>query len=112
MPIKRKINRPVTAIYIHIPFCQHICDYCDFPKLQYFRLFASKYLSALQKEMDSYNVPDTIETIYVGGGTPTALDDDLFLELLKILKLLQLKMVRIKASRWPLLIFITNLMKN
>ena len=86
MPIKRKINRPVTAIYIHIPFCQHICDYCDFPKLQYFRLFASKYLSALKKEMDSYNVPNTIETIYVGGGTPTALDDDLFLELLKIIK--------------------------
>ncbi len=86
MPIKRKINRPVTAVYIHIPFCQHICDYCDFPKLQYFRLFASKYLSALKKEMDSYNVPDTIETIYVGGGTPTALDDDLFLELLKIIK--------------------------
>ena len=86
MPIKRKINRPVTAIYIHIPFCQHICDYCDFPKLQYFRLFGEKYLSSLKKEMESYNISDTIKTIYVGGGTPTALDDDLFLELLKIIK--------------------------
>ena len=36
--------------------------------------------------MESYNIPDTIKTIYVGGGTPTALDDDLFLELLKIIK--------------------------
>ena len=36
--------------------------------------------------MESYNVPNTIETIYVGGGTPTALDDDLFLELLNIIK--------------------------
>lgn len=86
MPIKRKISRPVTAIYIHIPFCQHICDYCDFPKLQYFRLFAEKYLSSLKNEMESYNIPNTIETIYVGGGTPTALDDDLFLELLNIIK--------------------------
>ena len=86
MPIKRKINRPVTAIYIHIPFCQHICDYCDFPKLQYFRLFGEKYLSSLKKEMESYNIPDTIKTIYVGGGTPTALDDDLFLKLLRIIK--------------------------
>ena len=86
MPIKRNKNRPITAIYIHIPFCQHICDYCDFPKLQYFRLFAEKYLSALKREMDSYNIPNTIKTIYVGGGTPTALDDDLFLELLKIIK--------------------------
>ena len=86
MLTQRKKNRPVTAIYIHIPFCQHICDYCDFPKLQYFRLFGEKYLSSLKKEMESYNIPDTIKTIYVGGGTPTALDDDLFLELLRIIK--------------------------
>lgn len=86
MPIKRKISRPVSAIYIHIPFCQHICDYCDFPKLQYFRIFAEKYLSALKEEMDSYDITNTIKTIYVGGGTPTALDDDLFLELLKLIK--------------------------
>ena len=86
MPIKRKINRPVEAIYIHIPFCHHICDYCDFPKLQYFRIFAEKYLSSLKREMESYNIPNTIKTIYVGGGTPTALEDDLLLELLKIIK--------------------------
>lgn len=86
MQIKRKTNRPAEAIYIHIPFCQHICDYCDFPKLQYFRIFAEKYLSCLKKEMDSYNLSHAIKTIYVGGGTPTALDDDLFLELLKIIK--------------------------
>ncbi len=86
MQIRRKKNRPVEAIYIHIPFCQHICDYCDFPKLQYFRIFAEKYLSCLKREMESYNIPNTIKTIYVGGGTPTALEDDLFLELLKIIK--------------------------
>ncbi len=86
MPIKRKINRSVEAIYIHIPFCHHICEYCDFPKLQYFRNFGQKYLVSLKKEMESYNVPNSIKTIYVGGGTPTALEDDLFLELLKIIK--------------------------
>ena len=86
MPIKRKLNRPVEAIYIHIPFCHHICEYCDFPKLQYFRIFAEKYLCSLKKEMESYSIPNTIKTIYVGGGTPTALEDDLFLELLKIIK--------------------------
>ena len=36
--------------------------------------------------MESYNISNTIKTIYVGGGTPTAIDDDLFLELLKIIK--------------------------
>ena len=69
----------VQALYIHIPFCEHICDYCDFPKLQYFRNFATEYISSLKNELDSYRInKDDIQTIYVGGGTPTSLDDDLF----------------------------------
>ena len=74
----------VKALYIHIPFCNKICDYCDFTKLQYFRNFAIKYLEALKKELASCQIKD-LKTIYVGGGTPTALEDDLFLELLKII---------------------------
>ena len=77
-------NKP-QALYIHIPFCEHICDYCDFPKLQYFRNFAIKYLETLRKELCSYNINHQLETIYVGGGTPTALEDDLFLELLEMI---------------------------
>lgn len=80
-------NKVVKALYIHIPFCERICDYCDFAKLQYFRIFAVDYLSSLKKEIDSYHInPDNIETIYVGGGTPTSLEDDLFLELLKTIE--------------------------
>ena len=78
-------NKP-KALYIHIPFCEHLCDYCDFPKLQYFRNFASKYLEALKQELDSYQINHQLDTIYVGGGTPTSLEDDLFLHLLKIIK--------------------------
>ena len=73
------------SLYIHIPFCEHICDYCDFTKLQYFRNFAISYLKELKKECDSYHISN-LKTIYVGGGTPTALDDDLFQELLEIIK--------------------------
>ena len=79
-------NKPVAALYIHIPFCEHLCDYCDFPKLQYFRTFAEKYLIALKRELDSYHIDHELKTIYVGGGTPTSLEDDLFFELLKIIK--------------------------
>ena len=75
----------VKSLYIHIPFCNQICDYCDFTKLQYFRNFAVSYLTTLKKELASYDI-QALETIYVGGGTPTALDDDLFEELLKIIK--------------------------
>ena len=74
----------VKSLYIHIPFCNKICDYCDFTKLQYFRNFASKYLEALKEELNSYQIKD-LKTIYVGGGTPTALEDDLFEELLVII---------------------------
>ena len=78
------MNKP-TSLYIHIPFCETICDYCDFTKLQYFRMFAVNYLKALKQEIDSYQIGE-LKTIYVGGGTPTALEDDLFLELLEIIK--------------------------
>ena len=82
----RKINRPTTALYIHIPFCQHLCDYCDFPKLQYFRNFAKDYIVSLRRELEQYEINKGIKTIYIGGGTPTALDNDLFLELLKMVQ--------------------------
>ena len=79
------MNKDNKSLYIHIPFCETICDYCDFTKLQYFRKFAIPYLEALKKELDTYHIKD-LKTIYVGGGTPTALDDDLFLELLRIIE--------------------------
>ena len=77
------MNKP-QSLYIHIPFCEHICDYCDFPKLQYFRIFAQKYIDVLIEEIESLQI-DSLKTIYIGGGTPTALEDDLFLKLLSYL---------------------------
>ena len=76
----------ITSLYIHIPFCQAICDYCDFTKLQYFRIFAEKYLVELKKELNQVVDNHELKTIYVGGGTPTALEDDLFLILLEIIE--------------------------
>ena len=75
----------IRSLYIHIPFCEKICDYCDFTKLQYFRKFAIPYLEALEKELKSYDIGE-LNTIYVGGGTPTALEDDLFEQLFKMIK--------------------------
>lgn len=63
----------IKSLYVHIPFCEHICGYCDFTKLLYNEEFASKYVEALILEIKSYNVPK-METIYLGGGTPTALN--------------------------------------
>ena len=80
------MNKDIKSLYIHIPFCNSICDYCDFPKLQYFRFLAEKYLVALEQELLSYKINENLETIYIGGGTPTSLDDDLFEKLLLLVK--------------------------
>ena len=81
----------ISSLYVHIPFCESICNYCDFPKLQYFRFLAEQYLDALEKEIKDVVKNKDLETIYVGGGTPTVLEDDLFLKLLEMLKPYSLK---------------------
>jgi len=63
----------VKNCYIHIPFCEHICSYCDFCKMFYNEELVDKYLEELKEEIkDSYN-DDELETIYIGGGTPSSL---------------------------------------
>ena len=73
-------NNP-KSLYIHIPFCEHICKYCDFTKLFYFSRFEKPYLDALKKEIKS-KVKNKIFTLYFGGGTPTALSDEGFEDIL------------------------------
>lgn len=75
-------NNSCKSLYIHIPFCAHICKYCDFTKLFYNEKFAKSYLKALFNEIDSYHI-NKVETIYIGGGTPTSLSDEDFELLLK-----------------------------
>lgn len=76
----------VNSLYIHIPFCESICDYCDFAKLQYFHSFADKYLVALEKELNERVDNKELKTIYIGGGTPTSLDDSQFEKLLSMVE--------------------------
>ena len=74
--------KKTNSLYIHVPFCAHICEYCDFTKLFYNKKFSEPYLKALFYEIDSFNI-DHVKTIYIGGGTPTALSLDEFESLLK-----------------------------
>ncbi|WAA11512.1 radical SAM family heme chaperone HemW [Fervidibacillus halotolerans] len=66
------------AVYIHIPFCTQICHYCDFNKVYLNRQPVDDYLIALKKEihMTLEEAPTSlIETVFIGGGTPTALNE-------------------------------------
>ncbi|SDK53218.1 radical SAM family heme chaperone HemW [Sediminibacillus albus] len=66
----------VKSVYIHIPFCQQICHYCDFTKFFYNETLVNDYLDALENEMATYiqTPKQSMNTIFVGGGTPTALN--------------------------------------
>lgn len=64
------------GLYIHIPFCDHICTYCDFPKLLTKGQRHEEYIEALLMELEVYRKEvgfEQLESIYIGGGTPTAL---------------------------------------
>ena len=65
----------MKGLYIHIPFCEYICHYCDFVKqVPKNDLMIDKYLDHLIKEINSYQSHfNEIDTIYIGGGTPSML---------------------------------------
>ncbi len=71
-------------LYVHVPFCRHICFYCDFCHSFYKRENALRWLEAFKREFKEKAIKSA-KTIYIGGGTPTALDDDILEELLIIL---------------------------
>lgn len=77
-------TKMIKALYVHIPFCWHICYYCDFSRCIYEKALADRYLTHLNKEIDLIQ-QDSFETIYIGGGTPTSLDHQQFERLLKML---------------------------
>ncbi len=62
------------AVYIHIPFCRHICSYCDFCKFIYNEKWLAVYLDTLKQEITDRYLDDEIATIYIGGGTPSILN--------------------------------------
>ena len=74
------------SIYIHIPFCSSICTYCDFCKMYYNKKFIEEYLITLEKEIKERYQGEKVRTIFIGGGTPTSLDNSELTKLLEITK--------------------------
>ena len=92
--IKTNVGDTMKSMYIHIPFCKSICTYCDFCKQLYNETNIKKYLIALNEEIkDRYN-GEELDTLYIGGGTPSSLNILELKELFNILK--QLKINNIK----------------
>ena len=72
-------NRPTLGLYIHIPFCSAICNYCNFNRGLFDADQKRRYVEALLREIEQAGVkvcttPATADTIYFGGGTPSLLE--------------------------------------
>lgn len=61
------------SAYVHIPFCRHHCGYCNFSVAAGRDYLVPRYLAALAREISRLPQPLLLETLYVGGGTPSRL---------------------------------------
>ena len=90
-----------SSAYVHIPFCTQICYYCDFSKVFIKNQPVDAYLEHLIQETRSYEI-GKLRTLYIGGGTPTALSAQqlayLLTELPKVMDLSEIEEFTIEAN--------------
>jgi oxygen-independent coproporphyrinogen-3 oxidase len=66
----------VLGLYVHIPFCSAICNYCNFNRGLFDAELKTQYVSALMREIASQADGAPADTIYFGGGTPSLLEPE------------------------------------
>jgi len=76
------ISQPRSA-YVHLPFCRHRCGYCNFTVIAGRDDLVASYLEALEREFSQLGFPHPLDTLYIGGGTPTHLSSQSWKHLLK-----------------------------
>src|SRR5215475_197797 len=79
--LRRRTRRPsetgddvrseVKHLYVHLPFCAHRCGYCDFVTATGRHDLHGAYVDALLRELAEEHDGSAVETIFLGGGTPT-----------------------------------------
>lgn len=74
----------MISLYIHIPFCRSKCKYCDFlsfPNTEYI----NAYKTALLNEINAFDCEnESIKSIFIGGGTPSAIDSSIIAEIMEL----------------------------
>jgi oxygen-independent coproporphyrinogen-3 oxidase len=63
-------------VYVHVPFCRHRCGYCDFTLVTGREDLLADYFSAIGRELERLRQPLELDTLYLGGGTPSQLGPD------------------------------------
>lgn len=79
----------MRGMYIHIPFCHQICHYCDFNKVFFKNQPVDEYIESIGNELsilsDGGHSFENLETVFLGGGTPTSLSETQLDRLLEII---------------------------
>lgn len=65
-----------VGLYIHVPFCEAICSYCNFTRGLFDAARARRYVAAVVEEIRRASAPLSVDTIYFGGGTPSLLEPE------------------------------------
>jgi oxygen-independent coproporphyrinogen-3 oxidase len=68
------LPRPCLGLYLHIPFCSHICSYCNFNRGLFDAALKAAYVDALATEIARAGDGSPADTVFFGGGTPSLLD--------------------------------------
>ncbi len=77
LPERSTTGTPLL-LYLHVPFCEELCPYCSFHRIVFREELARSYFKALRKEIAMYKDRGyDFSALYVGGGTPTVLVDEL-----------------------------------
>jgi coproporphyrinogen III oxidase-like Fe-S oxidoreductase len=86
-------------LYIHIPFCESLCPFCSFHRVRFDEERTRQYFAALRKEIRHYhNLGFDFDDIYVGGGTPTVLVDELSETLNLLRSLYDIKSISVETN--------------
>lgn len=86
-------------LYLHIPFCEELCPYCSFHRVRFDEFLTRKYFQALRREIGIYHEKGYLfEGMYVGGGTPTILMDELAQTLKLAQKLFPIRDISVETN--------------
>lgn len=93
------VDEKQRLLYLHIPFCEELCPYCSFHRVRLDETLAGKYHVALRREMAFYRQKGfRFSGIYVGGGTPTVLIEELAETLRLARELFPIKSISVETN--------------